>query len=150
MPNAAAPVTVPNAPHKFEDLHVRRTLVEDLALKALYHIGEMTVRELGGYLRLKMPVMDEVLNRLRKEKLCEVTGESAGVYRLVATVSGKARAQSALAQSQYMGVVPVSLDDYIARVHAQAQQERRDAIRVALERRVVDGPFAQQVDHGRR
>jgi DNA-binding MarR family transcriptional regulator len=100
MSSATAPMTAPIAPTSVADLNVRRTLVEDLFLKALFNIGEMSLRELGDYLCVKMSVMDELFNKLRKEQLCEVTGMTTGVHRIVSTTAGKNRAQTSLASSQ--------------------------------------------------
>ena len=148
MSSATAPMTAPIAPTSVADLNVRRTLVEDLFLKALFNIGEMSLRELGDYLCLKMSVMDELFNKLRKEQLCEVTGMSTGVHRIVSTTAGKSRAQTSLASSQYVGPVPVSLNDYIERVHAQSVRDmdlRHSDVERAFSHLVIEPGMMAQI-----
>ena len=108
------------ASRSIEDIGVRRNLLEDLALKVLYLVGEMSVRELARHMQLSLSVVEELFQRLRKDQLCQVTGMAGSVHRITTTSVGKSRAVELLAQSQYAGPAPVSLDDYVNRVHAQS------------------------------
>ena len=119
--SAIAITTIP-APRSIEELGVRKNFLEDLAIKTLYLAGEMPLDELARHMALSLGIMSELSQRLRKEQLCEVIGlDSSGMYfRFTTTAAGKARALELLAQNQYAGPAPVSLDDYISRVHAQS------------------------------
>ena len=113
------PATI-SVPNSIEELGVRRSLLEDLALKILYLIGEMSLHELARHLGLRLAVVEELFERLRKEQLCQVTGMAGRVHRINTTSTGKTRALELLAQNQYAGPAPVSLSDYVNRIHAQS------------------------------
>jgi len=109
-------VTVPRT---VEETGIRRSILEDLALKTLYILGELTLRELADHMCVSLRIVEELFQRLRKDQLCQVTGMAGGVHRIVTTSEGKSRALELLSLNQYHGPVPVSLGEYIARVHAQ-------------------------------
>jgi len=111
-------VAIP-APQGLEELKVRRNLLEDLALKILFVQGESTLKDLAEKMRLSLPILEEIFQRLRKEALCEVKGLTGSVYRIDTTSLGKGRALELLSLSQYAGPAPVSLSDYVSRVLSQ-------------------------------
>ena len=110
---------MPNAPGNVEETRIRRKLLEDLALKTLYVLGELTLRELAEHMCLSMRIVEELFQRLRKDQLCQVTGMTGGVHRIVPTSEGKIRALELLALNQYAGPAPVALEDYVQCVQAQ-------------------------------
>ena len=107
-------------PSTIEETGVRRNLLEDLALKTLYLVGEMSLHELGRHMEVSLSIMDDLFQRLRKEALCQVTGMEGSVHRITTTSGGKTRALELLSQNQYAGPAPVSLLDYVGRVRAQS------------------------------
>ena len=113
-------LTVPQA---CEETGIRRSLLEDLALKILYLNGEMSLPELSEHMCLGLGVIEEIFQFFRKQQLCEVRGMTRGAHRIAATSEGKLRAADLLTLSQYAGPAPVSLSDYTARVHAQGVQQ---------------------------
>ena len=110
---------MPNAPGTVEETRIRRKLLEDLALKTLYVLGEVTLRELAEHMCLGLGVVDELFQRLRKDQLCQVTGMSGGVHRVIPTSEGKIRALELLGLNQYAGPAPVALQDYVEWINAQ-------------------------------
>jgi predicted ATPase with chaperone activity len=110
---------MPNAPANVEETRIRRKLLEDLALKTLYMLGELTLRELADHMCLNLRIVEELFQRLRKDQLCQVTGMTGGVHRIVPTSEGKTRALELLALNQYTGPAPVALDEYVECVGAQ-------------------------------
>src|SRR5215472_2134229 len=110
-------------PQAMQDLGIRRSLVEDLALKILYFQGELTLVELADQMRVSFAVIEEVFDRLRKERLCEVTGMLGGVHRITTTSQGKVRALELLSLNQYSGPAPVSLEHYARMVRTQSVQD---------------------------
>lgn len=103
-----------------EEMGVRRNLLEDLALKTVYLVGEMTLHELSRHMGLRPSMGEELFQRLRKDQLCHVTGMAGRTQCITATSAGKSRALELLAQNQYTGPAPVSLDDYVNRIHDQS------------------------------
>ena len=112
--------TVLAATKSIEETGIRRNLLEDLALKILYQVGEMSLYELARHMGLGVGIAEELFQRLRKEQLFQVTGINGGLHRFTTTSSGKTRALELLAHNQYVGPAPVSLEDYIGRTHAQS------------------------------
>ncbi|HJQ84131.1 MAG TPA: ATP-binding protein [Candidatus Binatia bacterium] len=128
------PVTV-------EDTGIRRKLLEDLALKTVYVLGELGLRELADHMCISFRIVEELFQRLRKDQLCQVTGMAGGVHRIVSTSEGKARALELMSLSQYVGPVPVSLDAYVARVREQTVRGLEvdpQGVARAFERLVLD------------
>lgn len=108
------------APTHIQDLGVRRSVLEDIALKIVYMQGELSVSELAEQMRINLGIAEDVFQRLRKEQLLEVKGMTGTVHRMTTTSAGKARALDVLAVNGYAGPTPVAFDDYVARVRAQS------------------------------
>ena len=89
--------TIP-APKTVDETGVRRNLLEDLALKVIYMADELSLHELGRRMHLSLRVVDELFQRLRKDRLCEVTGMEGSVHRFTTTNAGKSRAMEAFGQ----------------------------------------------------
>ena len=107
-------------PTTLEELEVPRKLLEDLALKTIHVLGEVSLVGLAEHMRVGLRIVDEIFQRLRKEQLVQVTGMVASVHQVVATAEGRARAMDLLSLSQYAGAAPVSLADYVNRVREQS------------------------------
>ncbi|HYH01147.1 MAG TPA: hypothetical protein VD837_18625 [Terriglobales bacterium] len=115
MSTAAMPT-----PSHVHDLGVRRSVLEDLALKILYLQGELSLSQLAEQMHVTLNIADELFQRLRKEQVVEVTGMTGAVHRINTTSGGKNRALELLAVNGYAGPAPVSFTDYVARVRAQS------------------------------
>ena len=121
-PSPASPPAdlAPRAPDTVEETGVRRSLLEELALKIVYLEGELNLRQLAARMWLAASVVEEIFQRLRKAQQVEVAGMDGTSFRVTATGAGRARALELLARNQYAGVAPVSLDDYVDRVRRQS------------------------------
>src|SRR5439155_1634364 len=108
-----------NAPRTAEETGIRRKVLEDLTLKTMYLMGELSLHDLAEHMRIGLRIVDDAFQRLRKDQLCQVTGMAGAVHRVVLTAEGKGRALEALAINQYVGPLPVSLVDYVNQVRAQ-------------------------------
>ncbi len=106
-------------PKKLSDLGIRRNLMEELAVKILYLVGEITLLDLSKRMCLSLSIVEEIFERLRKEQVCEVTGMLGTIHRIAITSGGRMRALEYLGLNHYSGPAPVSLPDYIDRVRAQ-------------------------------
>lgn len=118
------PFGPPPCPESVAEVGVRQSILEDLILKILYLNGSLSLRELSTAMRIGFGVINELLRRLRAEQLCEVTGMTGNIPQIAITTAGRGRALEILAQNQYAGPAPVSLDSYVRRVK---QQSVRDA-----------------------
>jgi predicted ATPase with chaperone activity len=109
-----------SSPMSIGEIGVRRNLLEDLALKSFYLIGEMSLQELARHMGLNLPIVEELFQRLRKDHLLQVTGMDGNVHRVTTTSGGKSRALELLAQNQYAGPAPVSLEAYVQCIRSQS------------------------------
>jgi predicted ATPase with chaperone activity len=108
------------APKTVEQTGVRRNLLEDLALKIVYLMGEISLLDLSRQIGLNGRIVEELFEKMRKEQLCQVTAMDRGVHRITTTTTGKSRALELLKQNQYAGLAPVSLSEYTTRITSQS------------------------------
>jgi len=107
-------------PRQLRETGIDRSVLEDLALKILYMRGEVDLSVLASEMKLDLGIIDEIFQRLRQERMCEVKGMVAGIHRITTTDLGKDRALQLLSRNQYSGPCPVSLTDYVRMVRAQS------------------------------
>jgi energy-coupling factor transporter ATP-binding protein EcfA2 len=115
------PVSTPeHRPRTIAEVGVRESVLEDIALKTLYLSGPFTVLDLAEQTRLGFDVAEQIFHRMRAKLLCEVSGMSANVPQIAISSHGRSRALELLAQNQYSGPMPVSLESYVAQVRRQS------------------------------
>ncbi len=107
-------------PRSIVDLDIRQTILDDIALKTLYLSGPFTVSQLAQLTCLSFEVATELFHRMRSETLCQVTGMVGNVPNIAITSLGRVRALELLAQNQYTGSAPVSLQKYVEQVRKQS------------------------------
>jgi predicted ATPase with chaperone activity len=107
-------------PDSVADLEVRRSFLEDLALKILYLTGPLSILELADRLQLSYRATDELYRRIRDGQLCEVTSVGNNGPQLTITTQGRSRALELLSLNQYTGPAPVSLSSYVHQVRQQS------------------------------
>jgi predicted ATPase with chaperone activity len=141
----------PPIPTSVKETGLGLGLLTDLAIKIMYFEGNISGYELVEQMKLPYPgVVDQVLDSLRREKLCEVTG-SAGfaeaAYQYAITEKGRAVAREALDRSQYTGPAPVTLRAYTEAIRRQPLSSigfHQRAMRQALSHLVInEDTFAQ-------
>ncbi|CAA9354781.1 MAG: Predicted ATPase with chaperone activity, associated with Flp pilus assembly [uncultured Gemmatimonadaceae bacterium] len=139
------------APRTIEETGIRATLLEEIAIKIVARERDLSARALGDALGLGPSVTDELVQRLRKAVLVEVTGHTASGHRLAPTTAGRAQAAALLATNQYAGPVPVPLASYVESVRTQAianGRVRPQAVREAFGTLVLDDEVVRQVGIG--
>jgi len=135
-------------PQAVEEVGIKRSLLEDLALKAYYLQGELTLRELATQMHLSLGIIKEIFDYLRKEQFVEIKGMAGGDFRATTTTLGKERALSLLMQNQYTGAVPVSFHDYVVRVRSQSVRDfdvRPEEMAAAFEHLVLGENILNQI-----
>jgi len=121
---AAETLTGPiRKPLSLGEIDVGKVVLENLALKTLYLSGSISVLELAEKMRLGYEVATELFYRLRADLLCQASGMIANIPQMSITTQGRSRASDLLAQSQYMGPAPVSLDSYVVQVRSQSVRD---------------------------
>ncbi|MBE0691378.1 MAG: ATP-binding protein, partial [Anaerolineae bacterium] len=101
--------------------------VADLVLKVLYFGGYLAGHAIADIVKLPYTgVLENVMEFLKREKMVEVRGAGglgeAG-YQFVISQRGAEKAREAIDRSQYAGPAPVTLDQYIAAMHAQNREK---------------------------
>ncbi|MFC5863261.1 ATP-binding protein [Acidicapsa dinghuensis] len=105
--------------HSISGLDVREAILEDIALKIIYLSGPFTLLDLAAHARISFDAAEQLFSRLRGKVLCSVTGMVGNVPEIAITSQGRTRALELLAQCQYAGPMPVSLESYVAQVRRQ-------------------------------
>lgn len=123
-PEPGSPAAPERRPRSIAETGVREAVLEDIALKNLYLRGPFSVFDLSRQMRLGYEVTEQLFSRLRAKLLCEVTGMKANVPEIVITSGGRSRALELLAQSQYSGAAPISLESYVEQVRRQKTRKR--------------------------
>ena len=117
----------------------------DLALKTMYFAGNAAGADISRRLALPLIPTLEILDLLRRERLCEVTGgngQSPATLRYSLTTAGLDRAAGALKLSGYVGPAPVPLHEYIDRARQQSVLNAdltREKIEESLSGLVMEG-----------
>jgi len=121
--DSASDQFVPPMPASVKETGLGLGFLTDLAIKIMYFEGNISGYELAE--RMKLPysgVVDQVLEFLRREKLCEVKGSGGfaeAAYQYAIAQKGRLMAREALDRSQYAGPAPVTLETYNAAIRRQ-------------------------------
>lgn len=139
-------------PTKLEDTGLSEPFVADLIGKHLLDGGVLTMADLTDRLALAGPIVEGVLNFMRKEARIEVRGSSSqgnangignstsGGLRYALTDLGRAAAHDAMARGGYVGPAPVPLETYSEIAKAQTvhgQRVSREALNTAFTGTVI-------------
>lgn len=115
------PDLVPALPLKADNTGLDFGFLADMALKTVYADANCTTERAADRLKLSMPVTEELLQHLYREKFIEIRGLiSYGNNRYGLLDRGWQRAQQLLAINGYIGPAPVSLSAYTAMVQRQS------------------------------
>ena len=110
---SSAPLYVPPIPLKVENTQLDFGFLADLALKTVYADANCSTDRAAEKLKLSMPVTEELLQHLYREKFLEIRGLiTFGNNRYGMLDRGWQRAQQLLDMNGYIGPVPVSLQAY--------------------------------------
>jgi energy-coupling factor transporter ATP-binding protein EcfA2 len=139
-------------PVRTEDTGLRDTFIADMIARHLLVGGVLTMAELASRLALAGPIVESVLNFMRKEARVEVRGPAPGDpsqnLRYTLTERGRSSAQDAMLRSGYVGPAPVPLDVYARIVRAQTIHDRsvtRQAMASAYGDAVVSDEILDQL-----
>jgi predicted ATPase with chaperone activity len=107
-------------PQSIGEIDVRRSILEEIALKTLYLSGSLSVLELAERMCLSYEVVDALFAQLRAEQFCLVTGMTGHVHQIAITAQGRTRAVELLAHNHYAGAAPVSFERYADQTRKQS------------------------------
>jgi predicted ATPase with chaperone activity len=143
---------MPEAPATVEETGVPADLILQLVVKTLHFSGDLTGTELASRLGVLFPVIEPSLDFLKKQRQVEIAGGGmvgAPSYRYRLTDAGHSRAALFFEQSQYVGQVPVPLDQYVAYMHDHGRDQSlvvtREAVRRAFSHLVLSDKMLDQL-----
>jgi DNA-binding MarR family transcriptional regulator len=113
-------------PRILEETGLSEAFVADLLAKHLHSGGVLTLAELVQRVALAGPILERVLNFMKREGLVEIRAQSennAGL-RYALTDRGRNVALEVSMRSGYIGPAPVPLADYAKVVRAKTVHER--------------------------
>src|SRR5581483_9078573 len=97
----------PQAPRDLAETGIDPAFLADLALKAGYTVPNFSTEWAARRLHLPLPLMQEVMEQLRVDRLVEVLGQDGPFsYRFAVTQRGRERAGRLLEISGYVGPAP--------------------------------------------
>lgn len=133
-------ITAPPAIKSLADTGLSPVLMREVALKTIYRMSLSKVTDIARQIFLPIPQTIELIDFLRRDRLLEAAtnrlDESSEEARFDLTDSGKARAQDALALSEYYGAMPVPLEHYREQI---AQQSIRNILVTRRDLRIAMG-----------
>jgi hypothetical protein len=89
-------------------------------LKVTMLEGSTSLARLSQIMKVSAPISDAVFHHLRKEQFVEVKGMRGNDYEFTLSATGRKIAQDRYSINQYVGPVPVPLDEYVDAVRQQA------------------------------
>lgn len=112
-------VADPAEPLRVQDLGVPPALVLDIAVRRILREGQTTTMRLAERLCISPVLADQVIEKLRHDRLIEIQGAEGRSYQLQLSEPGRQRAIERMSASKYTGAVPIGLDEYTAMVKSQ-------------------------------
>ncbi len=125
--NQGAPVSasiqVPVIPLSVEETGLKLKFLGNQILKTMSLLGYQNSPEIGNHLKLSPALVDKILVGLKQQGYVEILGSSSAhvpILRYGITSIGQQAAAEAYHQCEYLGPVPVTLDDFRSQVRRQS------------------------------
>ncbi|WP_376876953.1 ATPase [Albirhodobacter sp. R86504] len=136
-------VLAPPQPKTLSETGISPVMMRDILIKTMFRTHSEQVSDIAKKICLPPVVTQELIDLCRSQRLLEATGTmsatSNGEMGYQLTDAGKARALDSLAQSEYYGAMPITLDAY-------REQVKRQSIRnIALTRQQLLGAMGHLI-----
>jgi hypothetical protein len=144
-------------PKTIADTGLSENFLADLIAKHLFNGGVLTISDLGERTALSGPVVESLLQFMRKEARIEVLGSgksatqsegTATKLRYTLTDRGQRSALDAISRSGYIGPAPVPLEKYVEVTNAQsihAYKINRDTVLEAFSETIIREELLDQL-----
>ena len=137
MKHMTSSVHAPVAPTTLEATGLETVLCRDIMLKTVFRRNLSSTSDIAKALSVLPPIAAELIEICREQNLIETLGargaSTSAELRYQLTEGGKARAMDALAQSEYYGALPVTLEAF------KEQTKRQSITDVAITRERLEG-----------
>jgi predicted ATPase with chaperone activity len=139
-------------PNEIEELKVPQSIIIDLIFRLLFNEGNVSLTRFNEVLKISSRIIDNLLLWMQKEHLVEVSRASGDLGRLAyvytLTQAGEQRARDSFERSQYIGPVPVPIQNYNEGIELQSQQRRSvdsKQVNEALHLLTLPGDFHRRI-----
>jgi predicted ATPase with chaperone activity len=124
------PPFLPEQPRSIRDTGLGQSYLDELCLKHLFQAGDLRGNEMGHRMCLPGKIVEEVMGRLRKQRLVDLKGSSGaglGHSQMIFTLTeaGHAVCHHSLERDHYIGPAPVPFQYYLQAVAAQSIRGNR-------------------------
>ena len=117
-------VFAPPQPKTLADTGISKVMMRDILIKTMFRTHAEQVSDIATRIALPAICTQELIDMCRSQRLLEATGtmsaSASGEMGYQLTDAGKARALDSLAQSEYYGAMPITLEAYRAQVKRQS------------------------------
>jgi predicted ATPase with chaperone activity len=143
--------TILTQPMKAEELDVHIGMVQDIIFRLLFNEGEASVGRIAAILGVHATIVDDIMSHMKQEHLVEIkkAGSIGSLsFSYSPTEAGAKRARDSFERSQYIGRLPVSLDDYNRAILAQTKGSRHvtpKQIQDALSHLILPDKFHRRI-----
>lgn len=142
-------MTVPDPaePLRVQDLGIPPGLVIDITVRRILREGQTTTMRLAQRLRISPVLADQVIEKLRHDRLIEIQGAEGRSYVLQLSEPGRQLARERMDASKYTGALPVSLGEYADVVKAQHHRPdiNRESIRKSFDDLVISDELLDEL-----
>jgi predicted ATPase with chaperone activity len=133
---------LPRPPKDIKGTGLPQGFLVELASKALYFGGVMSLAAISDELALPVSIMGDVLEFMKRERLAEIKkgGDIRASYTYALTDLGRERAREYIQLSGYVGAAPVPLEEYSQVARKQTVRKMvvtRETMRQAFEQVVL-------------
>ncbi len=142
----------PDVPRTPEETGIKRGQLLDHLIKTVYQAGLETPSEMSDFVKLPSGIVMKLLDEAAERKFIASLGAAEGTppteQRYALSDAGRALARERLAECQYVGPAPVSLEAYHERVGRQRitnEQVGQERIEQALGDLVVTQDFIERL-----
>ena len=110
-------------PKSLEDIDISKSFIKNLILKIISSYGNIKVNEIHDITGLHVDILEEVLNELEKNNLCAQTGGGFLFPSVEFTIKkqGREKALQVMKENPYIGIAPVSYNEYFTIMGAQVK-----------------------------
>ncbi|MDA3865011.1 MAG: ATPase [Deltaproteobacteria bacterium] len=122
---ADEPPFVPSTPQNISESGLSKSFIEQLCLKHIFQGGDMSGSDITNRTALPPNIIEDVMEKLRKQKLVEITGSRrTGIGRsqmiFTMTSSGYEVCKHSMRKDRYVGPAPVPYKYYLKVVRTQS------------------------------
>lgn len=110
-------------PKKLKEIDISESFIKNLVLKIISTYGNIKVNQIHDITGLHVDILEEILQKLEKDDFCAQTGGGFLFSSVEYTIKkpGREKALQIMQENPYIGMAPVSYDEYFTIMGAQVK-----------------------------